>query len=52
MNVKIGTEDMQPNGSLDSELRSSAHESTFLDKCLALGAVCREMLSSTSPKAP
>jgi hypothetical protein len=52
MNVKIGTEDMQPNGSLDSELRSSAQESTFLDKCVALGAVCREMLSSTSPKAP
>ena len=32
MNVKIGTEDMQPNGSLDSETRSLEQESTFLDK--------------------
>jgi hypothetical protein len=38
VNVKIGTEDIQPNGSLDSELRSSAQESTFLDKCVGFGS--------------
>jgi hypothetical protein len=32
MNAKVGTEDVQPNDSLDSEFRSSAQESTFLDK--------------------
>jgi hypothetical protein len=32
VNAKMGAEDVQPNGSLDTEFRSSAQESTLLDK--------------------
>jgi hypothetical protein len=37
MKVKIGAEDVRLNDSLDAEFRSSAQESTLLDKYVGFG---------------